>query len=575
MSKAKNRGIRSWLFNRSSSGNFTSIINHPQRVPALPRRTESKTEFELTSLRIHQLLEKKKYLKVVDLLRELQPEYLLKCLESFPFQTLNKAVPDSFPIWETLLTRLHNGKEGYIPQFPYAACDELVIRVALLLYFLEKEVSRDHGHLLIQCRRVLKKVYMQYHDILPHLLEENERLSQTLYSMGIHIPLGTDALAISLHQAIKDEVAASLVDFQDATEHLNDLSGSEMLLSDSPPSGVLPSGRLEMNGMSVGRENSVHQVTQLQVQERLYFNQCVLRTITPCRRRGNLAELLDMMNQRIHKDKELLVIYASLRQRNNFITDSEPVEPWLRHYQHSIECAIAVLKEIEEELAIKSPAVSPPLVKMECRSITPEYRMHLGAPSLVIRSESSISLDQDDLTALLDGASHMVENHPGMSRKRSASVYHPRRPSSATLDSTSGRTGSSLSINGLSGNVFQTTLMAGTSASAQDLTLSSSPPSFAHFQGPVTANLQITRVTSKKKPFIANPIRRSLRSLSGSTSSMTQKLKKKRGMSRTGSNGLDVENNSGGSLETTKKELLEARELIQKLRKRERELTDR
>ena len=112
-------------------GSTDSLDSKPSAQPQLfPHRSDVKSQFELTSIQIRQLLERKKFQKVVEILRELPHSYILKCLESFPFKALNSNVPETFPIWETLLTKLHNSEEGYIPQFPYAACDELVVQIA-------------------------------------------------------------------------------------------------------------------------------------------------------------------------------------------------------------------------------------------------------------------------------------------------------------------------------------------------------------------------------------------------------------------------------------------------------------
>lgn len=540
-------------------------------------RTFSHTSFELPSLQVHQLLEKRKYQKVVDLLRELPHHSIQKCLESFPFKALNRAVPDSFPIWETLLSKLHNSEEGYIPQFPYAACDELVVRVAQLLLVCERDRERDHRHLQLQCRRVLKQVYMQYHEVLDHLMKENERISQALYTLGLHIPLGTDSSAISLQEGIKGEVEASLVDFQNALEHFEELMEEEMLsLSQALLQETEPKNG---NGYHVEFASPRH-MTQIQLQERLHFNQRLLHCITPCRRKGNLTELLEMLNARILGDKEVLAIYASIRQRNEWIVDSELVEPWLHRYQQSIECTISILREIEDELAIKSPPVSPHLVQdTSLRQASPDQkpRQLTMPPALSSRSSINSSLE-GPLPNLfgLAGMAEEMEEQPRVLRQRSASAVESHiRPFSAAALASSGMSRSSQSI-----NTVNPLNKGRTSASALDLpstvqTISPQPPVPAAATGHSGY-----AIAGMKKKFGIEPLRRSLRNslrrLSGSTGSMNSKSKKR--ISRTSSGGEPGGN--GGrhiedELEVTKEELLDARETIQALRRRERELTDR
>ena len=482
------------------------------------KRTESKTEYELTSIRICQLLERKKYQKVVDILRETSCGHILKCLESFPFKALNKGVPDSFPIWETLLIKLHNVEEGYIAQVPNTAYNELVVRIAYILSYLERDPKHDQSDLFSQCRRVLKKVYMQYHEIIDNLLTENEKLSRVLYSLTLHIPLGTDALAVTLQQAIYGEVNASLIDFKDAIERLEDLTQHD--ISHQPESPT-------KNGFSMTRNCS-----QREIQERLYFNQCVVRSVTPCKRKDNLDQLLEMLGSRIQGDKDVLALFAGVREHNDHITESEPVEPWLRHYQHSIECAITLLREIESELAIKSPSSSPPGDKIE-ESISPDLE------PLTVFSVSSVSLDHDQFPTL---AKETARRH---------SISHHRSSSEKLL-----------LVRPMSANLMDT------SSSDQDISAKSLNHPLQKTQSPIVL------AGMKKKPSL-NPLRRSLRNsmrrLSSSTGNMSSKSK--RLMARSSSGGKSSDDDV--QLEITKRELLDAREKIQSLRRRERELTDR
>ena len=577
---AANNYIYRYPMNRMWTGLFPGRSGHAEsakgnhkskQYPSL-QKTLSRSSFELPSLQVHQLLEKRKYQKAVELLRELPHHSIQKCLESFPFNALNRAVPDSFPIWETLLSKLHNSEEGYIPHFPYAACDDLVIRVAQLLLVCERDQGKDYSHLQVQCRRVLKQVYMQYHEVLDHLTKENERISQALYTLGLHMPLGTDPTAIPLQKGIKGEVEASIIDFQDALGRIDELVGEEVLsLSQALVQDVV----LPNNGNGYHVDFTLpRQLNQIQLQERLHLNQRLLHCIAPSRRKGNLSELMDMLKARILGDKEVLAIYASFRQRNEWILDSEFVEPWLRRYQQSIECSITILREIEDELAIKSPPVSPHRLPDSTHRSSPPRQLTIPPTA----SHSSITSSPEGTLPHLFGlqgmAEEVEEDSPRLTRQRSASAIESRiRPYTATLGAMSR---SSLSIVD-----SVKPLNKGNSVSAQDIPYvvqsnSPLPPGPAA----VTSHSGHT-IAGVKKKFGLEPLRRSLRNslrrLSGSTGSMNSKSKKR--FSRTSSSGETDAGCSSSHLEDeldmTKDRLFDARETIQALRKRERELTDR
>ena len=522
-------------------------------TPATIARTQSKTEFEITSIMIQQFLVKKKYDKVIETLRGLTGVHILKCLESFPFNDLNQAIPESFLIWETLMVKLQNSEGGgYIAKVPHAACHDLVSRTGAILAYLEKHSNPD---LYFQCRRVLKKLYMHCPEITDHLMKENEHLSRALYTLTLHIPLGIDSSAITLQQAIQDEVTASLIDLKDAIEHLEELP---FQLSSNVSNGIDSS---KVNSKS-SKYN--HSLTQRQIQERLYFNQCILRSVSPCRRKDNLSQLQEMLEMRIQGDKDVLSLFANLRQHRQGLGEVEPVEPKLRQQHHMIECAIALLQEIKNELAInRSPPASPPVTappshqfptgrRESSDSLTPTelvsgYHPLASAVSLDHSQFSRVLIQQDKVSGI--GARGGIAQYRSSSEKQLQSM---RPMSASTVMQRSNQTNHGPGVNRPSMLVDKQT-----SSSNQELfSASSSPP------------LPVVAGAKKKAGFIRRSLRGSIKRLSSSTGNVSNGGHK--------SKGKTIENDSVSALlEIKNQELLEARETIAALRRRERELTDR
>ena len=361
MMRSIRRHTNSWFSLRYNS-TAESPDATPTEPPIIMRHSNTKTEFELTSVRTKHLLEKGKFQKVVEMLRELSRDFLLKCLESFPFKALNKSIPESFPVWETLLMKLHNNEDGYIPQFPYAACDKLVLQIGRLLECAE-ESSHENADLIHACKRVLKKVYMQYNGVLDPLYKEHQMTEHAIYSLSLHLPLGTDLSAVPLHVAIKEELKACLTDYQNALELLEDLSHKESLSLSQVLYEVRDGAENEMVEFHAPNPN------QIQVQERLYFNQCITRALQPNSRQDNLPQLLELLNKRIVGDKEVTSVFGSIRMSNESISNTEPVQPWLKKHQRAIECSIAMLKEIEKELEINVPRTISP-IEMGCSELS-------------------------------------------------------------------------------------------------------------------------------------------------------------------------------------------------------------
>lgn len=481
-----------WKLGSIESLNVQSVQDHAHII-APPEINQ--TGYEITSIKIRQLLEKEQFARVVETLRELPRDHVLNCLESFPFIELNRAVPRTFLVWETLLTKLHNSEEGYIPQFPYKACDELVMSIAWLM---ENSVEEELVH---SCRRVLKCVYMQYNEVLDNLFKEQGRVEHALFTLGLHSPLDKDPhTPLTIKAAIKEEVEACLENYTTALERLEDFQREEaMSLTDMLKEGPSELGEGDPTPMDMCMTPCP---TQIQLHERLYQNQQVLTALQPSRRSGSLKHLLKQLNERIRGDKEVIFIFARVRDRDPSVTDSVPVQPYLRRYQHALELVIGTIKDIEKDLEITIPRVDSPMQLSsrdsapssgeEAPQIVPSYMPSYIRPRSLsyehVKGGVSAAFHRHSVAPILasDDEKPMAKTSPP---RRNLSVPHTHRPRSASPQkflrvSTGGRMGSMKSVS--SGDSSSNLQTGGGSASAHDLR-SDVPPS-----------LPFTRVQSLK-----------------------------------------------------------------------------
>ena len=340
-----------WFARRGSQ---ECLLDKPSEPQCCIKGSDVKTEFEITSYKIKHFLERGEFKVVVEMIRDLQQEFIWQCLKSFPFKTLNKHVPKSFPVWEILLMKLHNNSNGEDPvptRFPYAACNELVLRVGQLLETVE-DMPHDNADLIHACKLVLKKVCMQYTGVLHPLVKESKRIEHAVYSLSLHLPIGTDPSAVTLHTAIRDEVEACVADYQDSLEKIADIEERESLSLSRMLTEIQQNDATRPNDAEPVIEFQTPDLNQIQLQERLYSNQYVMRALEPNQREGNLAQLVEMLKTRIVGDKEVIALFGRIRSRNALLSDKDTVEPWLRKHQRAVECAISMLKDIEKELQL-------------------------------------------------------------------------------------------------------------------------------------------------------------------------------------------------------------------------------
>jgi len=319
--------------------NFITKMSHsPNRNRSSIRKKQSTpSPYEATSEKIQLLLNIGDIKTALAVLSTMQAEYLLKCIPTFPMRHMKQLLPKTLPIWEVLLDKFNDIEDDSIPQCVYAAYDGLVLHCGYKMLRLQAAPMDNADTELVAINQLLRKVYLQYPEVVERFVGLREQTGSAIHSLMQHFPLQLENSVVSLQEAIKDEVSSSALDFQDSLKSLTSLTAqekfslSEMLQSpqghDSSPPPPSP-------------------MSQLQMQERLYFNQAVMRSIQPTRRNGNLAVLSEMLMHRIHGDKEVLSLFGNLRKELE-IGDKVAVESCLRQHQQALELVIISLRRIK------------------------------------------------------------------------------------------------------------------------------------------------------------------------------------------------------------------------------------
>ena len=382
---------------------ITKMSQSPNRNRSSIRKKQSiPSPYEATSEKIQLLLNIGDVKTAVALLSTMQAEYLLKCLPTFPMRLMKRLLPRTLPVWEVLLDKINDIEDESIPQCVYTAYDSLVLHCAHKMLHSKVNPAECTDTELAAINQLLRKVYLQYPEVIERFVGLREQTSSAIHCLLQHFPLQLENATVSLQEAIRDEVSCSIMDFQESLKNLTSFSTqdkfsfSEMLIN---------------NHLTQGHDSSpppTSPMNQLQMQERLYCNQAVLRTIQPTRRNGNLAVLSEMLMQRIQGDKEVLSLFGNLR-RELGIGNDVSVDVCLKQHQQALELVINLLRKIKLDVDGESGF---PMRSSDVRLSTPEERRStngirhpslsdfrednkrfFGASSLVSQNASALSVD--------------------------------------------------------------------------------------------------------------------------------------------------------------------------------------
>ena len=322
--------------------NFISKMSYsPNRNrSSVRKRLSAPSPYEATSEKIQLLLNIGDVRTAVAVLSTIQAEYLLKCIPTFPMKIMKRLLPKSLPIWEVLLDKINDLEDDSIPQCVYAAYDGLVLHCAHKMLNLQVAPVEHNNAELAAISQLLRKVYLQYPEVVERFVGLREQTGSAIHCLLQHFPLQLENAVVSLQEAIREEVSTSILDFQESLKSLNSFTAQEKFsFSEMMIGGQLPQGH-------DSSPPPTSPMNQLQMQERLYCNQAVLRTIQPTRRNGNLAVLSEMLIHRIQGDKEVLSLFGNLRKELE-IGDDVSVEVCLRQHQQALELVIVSLRRIK------------------------------------------------------------------------------------------------------------------------------------------------------------------------------------------------------------------------------------
>ena len=320
----------------SSQGNSTVI----------KKKQLTQSPYEVTSGKIEMLLNNGDIRTAVAVITTLQADYLLKCVPSFPLKCMKLLLPKTLPVWEVLLDKINDVEDLSTTQSVYTVYDSLVMQCAHKMLHYHVSSNQDNSMDVAAIHQILRKVYLQYPEVVERFNGLKEQTDLAVHALMQHFPLQLENSMVPLQDAIRNEVNSSILDFRESLANLDSLTAHEKFSL----SEMLISGQ---HFDSQDRESSPPPVTppltQLQMQERLYYNQAVLRTIQPTRRKGNLAVLSEMLMERIHGDKGVLTLFGQLRNELD-INGDMPVEICLKQHQQALDLVTSALKKIKLEV---------------------------------------------------------------------------------------------------------------------------------------------------------------------------------------------------------------------------------
>jgi hypothetical protein len=336
-----------------------------QRSTSNPSSTAEKvlSDEDLALKRLDEMMDGRKYVQLVSHIHDIPDETFLEILESIPYRKLVKGMPETVVALDALFSRLDRLKTAHTGKvkFPKSVCDELMVQMSILLEMGENEPEVFAQELQV-CSRVLKVIIRHYQELREKVGRRCRQMRDLVESLAQHVRIGSDSAALTLQEAIREEVNNTLKDLKPASEKLEILG-----LTDGTNPGNKPGSsrtlnkRKSMKSIDLGEQT--HQdnmsVSQRHIQDRLIQNQSLMNVVKPSSRRGNLPALIDMLGERLRNDKDVLTIMTQIKSEvePGGVSMEEPVEPLILRHIHAFSlllhlwdaCQAEILQQEQQE----------------------------------------------------------------------------------------------------------------------------------------------------------------------------------------------------------------------------------
>uniref|UniRef100_F6Z0L7 Mitochondria-eating protein n=1 Tax=Ciona intestinalis TaxID=7719 RepID=F6Z0L7_CIOIN len=291
--------------------------------------------------RIALLYESNKNEEVASLIKDLSKSSLSKIYPDFPIDLFIEGIPHTLCIINALYSRVFMPQKFPLDKLPLGTLVMQIVKLYArsLTTDLPKVPNWDSQE--SQCKNLLKIAgFIDGVGILKMLRHRRRCLERALEGLGEHgavsvetSPIGEEEVKsemMSLPSALRTELDRMILNCKFSSQKLN---RTNRALSERD----LPS---ECN------HQRLMKYTSTDIQERLYKNKAILNIIEPTMNYAQLPRLVSIMQDRIERDKDLLLTFSQLRKEIISVPVDAKLAPALNHYSQAFNAVINALKVI-------------------------------------------------------------------------------------------------------------------------------------------------------------------------------------------------------------------------------------
>ena len=320
----------------SSPTSSGSLWQNGAWISSFPEETNTMSDQDFSPgfaiRKIALLFENRRWEDCALLINKLSMITLRTILSELPVDLIIDSVPSSLPIVEALYMRMYNsGDPSSFPSHnlhPEQLIGKLVKWMASFQGEYATKQTNSYEYYIPMVLRILQIISRSVPRIKQKVKSRERSLGKCMDSLGSHGLVDTsDIKLMNMHEALKTEFNRMSQQLRLAVSKLDELSLTQKALMGggasrgSGPASHTKSSTLIGCSHTGSSHHKLHQLTQLEIQERLIKNKSLLNVVEPAMRNKYLANLIHTLDKRIEADKEVRFNY----NRCPYFTKSRPL----------------------------------------------------------------------------------------------------------------------------------------------------------------------------------------------------------------------------------------------------------
>lgn len=265
--------------------------------------------------KINLRIERQSYDELTKIINQIPGEVLMVILNRLALEDLHKDIPNSLCVLSAFYLKIYTDCSANEFSMKQLNCEDVIQH--LVKYFTEIFKFNDQTYSSARSKEFMKNILFVCSQVdtglYDRLQERVKMLSSVLDGLSEHTLVemaskSSSTYCMGLHEALKIEIERTITHYKTATQKLSEVF-QNIRHHTFEGTTTRNGGKSEVKCFNM---ESMKEMTQQHIEDRLFFNQSVLNAVeTKTRNQPTVGDLMAKLERRVQTDKEVISLVSA------------------------------------------------------------------------------------------------------------------------------------------------------------------------------------------------------------------------------------------------------------------------